>query len=100
MTDKSNKDQVSLPELEKMLGNRAAVAARDFMSLRDAICAYQVAEEARGTPIRTIKIRLTRAVAKVQKGTHAETSTAVQELLDWCLRHAAARAPAMPSIQS
>jgi hypothetical protein len=97
---KPNKDQVTLSELERILSDRTAVAARDFVKLRDAICAYQFAEQARGTPIQTIKIRLTRVVGKAGKGTHAETSIAVQELLDWCIRYAAARVPAARPLPS
>lgn len=100
MPKKTNRDPVSLPELQRILGDRTAIAARDFNKLREAICAYQFAEQARGTPIRTIKIRLTRVVGNARKGTHKETSTAVQELLDWCLRYAAARSREGPTLRS
>ena len=86
MTEK-NSYRVLLDEAEKLLTDSTNTATRDRVELRDAVCAYLIAEQTKGSSIDSIRTSieaiLIRAEARVGKlDGHKELA---RDLLDWCL---------------
>ena len=73
----------SLAQVNHALAIGTKAAIRDRISLRDAICDYLAAEQARGTPLRHITQTLIDVLKKADKDTTDETT---QEFVDWCMK--------------
>jgi len=75
-----------LSQLASVLSELTDAAGRDRIVLRDAVCAFVAAEQARGTPlsgvIRTVKRILLEAKEKTT--TAAETDELATQLISWC----------------
>ena len=86
MTDK-NTYRVLLDEAEKLLTDATNTATHDRIELRDAVCAYMLAEQTKGNSIDAIRISveaiLIRAEVRIGKlDGHKELA---KDLVDWCL---------------
>lgn len=88
MTNKPRDDNDDrLAELDRILSERTEAATSDRIKLRDAVCAYQFAEKARGTSVSAIKATLTAILTKAESDTREATAKLVRDLLDWCTRY-------------
>ena len=89
MIEKTAKEyRTLLSELSNVLADRTRDAAKDSISLRDAVCAYVAIEHERGTPlngvIETVKEILSKAEAGAAGAAQA-TNDLAQHLIEWCL---------------
>lgn len=89
MTD--NKDyQTLLAEAEAFLSTETSAALSDRINLRNAVCAYLAAEQARGTPIETVRAEVERILERAEDriGSGEPGSDGHRELahklIDWC----------------
>lgn len=89
MTDKKDY-QTLLAEAEAFLSNETSAALSDRITLRNAVCAYLAAEQARGTPIETVRATVERILERAEEriGSGAPGSDGhrelAQKLIDWC----------------
>ena len=84
MADKDTKHSpTSLAQVNHALAIGTKAAIRDRIVLRDAICAYLAAEQARGTPLAHITQTLIDVLKKSDRDTTDETT---QEFVDWCMK--------------
>jgi len=82
-----NSYRVLLDEAEALLNTATNTATRDRVELRDAVCAYLITEQAKGSSIDSIRTSieaiLMRAEVRVGKlNGHKELA---RDLLEWCL---------------
>jgi hypothetical protein len=82
--------RVLLDEAEKLMADATNTALRDRVELRDAVCAYLDAEQAKGSSIELVRSSveaiLIRAEVRVGKlNGHAELA---KDFVDWCLERA------------
>lgn len=83
-----NQYRALLNEAEKLLTDATDTAIRDRVELRDAVCAYLVSEQGKGSPIKSIRDSveaiLMRAQMRIGKlDGHKELA---RDLVDWCLQ--------------
>ena len=84
MADQDKKNSAtSLGQVNHALAIGTKAAIRDRITLRDAICAYLAAEQARGTPLAHITQTLIDVLKKSDKDTADETT---REFVDWCMK--------------
>lgn len=77
-----------LAEAEKLLSDSTNTAARDRISLRDAVCAYLAAEQARGVPAKAVKATLVEILLQAEQRAGSSSDghrEFAQQLIDWCL---------------
>ena len=87
MTDK-NTYRVLLDEAEKLLTDATDTAITDRVALRDAVCAFLIAERAKGTSVnavqQSVEAILKRAELRVGKmNGHTELA---RQLVVWCMQ--------------
>ena len=88
MTDK-NEYRSLLAEAERHLSGRTNAAANDRIKLRDAVCAFFVAERARGISISAVQVAVEKILRRSEVGAgyradgHRELA---QQLIDWCVK--------------
>jgi hypothetical protein len=90
MTDNEKYQSLSA-EIRKVLSDRTNAAISGRIGLRDAVCAYVIAERARGkmlrSILRTVKEMLRRAEEAAATATDATVhrdNELAQQLVDWC----------------
>ena len=83
--DKS-KLEASLAELNRVLSARTDAASIDHIALRDAVCAYFVAERARGTPVIDFTRALKQLLRKAGDGGALVADALALQLVDWCVK--------------
>lgn len=86
MTDKKEYRNL-LDEAERLLNDATNSAVKDRIALRDAVCAYLIAERDKGSDIESVRSSveaiLIRAEVRVGKlNGHKELAN---ELVDWCM---------------
>ena len=87
MTDK-NTYRVLLDEAEKLLTHATDTAVEDRIALREAVCAFLIAERANGSSVETVlesvEAILMRAELRVGKlNGHSELA---RRLVEWCIQ--------------
>lgn len=87
MSDKKEHRDL-LAEAEKLLSDSTNTAARDHISLRNAVCAYLAAERARGITAEAVHATLATILMRAEERSgnasdgHGDLA---QQLIDWCL---------------
>lgn len=100
MTDNEKYQSLSA-EIRKVLSDRTHAAISGRITLRDAVCAYVIAERARGkmltSILRTVKEMLRRAEEAAATATDATVhrdNELAKQLVDWCTEFHRATEPA------
>ena len=84
-------------ELSLALSQRTHEAARASVGLRDAVCEYVAAEQARGTSLAAILATVKQLLAKAESAAGFASDTMAVQLMDWCLEfHSPLPAPPLP----
>jgi hypothetical protein len=90
-----------LAELSSALTARTNEAAIASEELRDAVCEYVSAEQARGTKLDTILAAVKQLLAKAEGVADFSSESMAGQLMDWCLefhsRRAATSLPPLPT---
>lgn len=75
-----------LGQLAEVLHERTEAAARDRIVLRDAVCAFVAAEQARGTPLSGVILTVKRILreAEDQSTPAVATDALAAQLIAWC----------------
>lgn len=96
MTDKTEQEYRALfAQLNEVLTDRAHAATGDRATLRDAVCAYVAAEQARGTTLESV-IHTVEAILRKTKEAGASATDATErregddgdlarQLVAWCV---------------
>jgi hypothetical protein len=92
MADRAAKEHRTLStEINKVLSDRTHAAISDRITLRDAVCAYVTAEQARGTTLNSLLQTLKEMLRKAEEAAASATNATVrrdnelaQQLVDWC----------------
>lgn len=92
----NNEYRALLAEAEGVVSDRTESAIHERIALRDAVCAYLVAERTRGVPLDVIRYAvqgiLKRADARTGNGDGSDALRELaRQLIDWCV--AAAQPP-------
>jgi hypothetical protein len=76
-----------LAEAEKLLADSTNKAIRDRMELRDAVCAFFIAERKRGASLPTVlnSVEGIRKRAEMRVRTPNGHKELAQQLIDWCM---------------
>jgi len=82
-----NSYRVLLDEAEKLLTDATNTATHDRVELRDAVCAYLVAEQTKGSSIDSIRTSIEAILirAEVRVGKLDGHKELARDLLQWCL---------------
>ena len=87
MPDNSkSKLETSLAELNRVLSARTDAASGERVALREAVCAYLVAERARGTSLSDFTRTLKQLLRKAAVGGPAVADELAHQLVDWCMK--------------
>ena len=81
-------DKVSrklLNELSHALTARTHEAEKASHELRDAVCEYVAAEQARGTALKQVLATVKQLLAKAEGISGYSSDTMASQLMDWCL---------------
>lgn len=73
-----------LTELSRVLSDKTDSAVHERIGLRDAVCAYVVAEGARGTPLSTVIRTVKETLRKAEESAGKASDELAQMLIDWC----------------
>ncbi len=74
-----------LSELSGALTARTHEAAKASKELRDAVCEYVAAEQARGTGLKEVLVTVKQLLAKAEGIAGHSSDTMASQLMDWCL---------------
>ena len=74
-----------LTELSNALSARTHEAANASQELRDAVCEYVAAEQARGTALKEVLATVKQLLAKAEILSGYSSDTMASQLMDWCL---------------
>ncbi|MDQ6872449.1 MAG: hypothetical protein M3037_10630 [Gemmatimonadota bacterium] len=80
-----SKLETSLAELNNVLSVRTDAASGDRIALREAVCAYFLAERARGTPLIDFTRTLRQLLRKAGDGGPRVADALALQLVDWCI---------------
>lgn len=87
MTEKSdNEKKVLLGELNMVLAERTEAAVADRIALRDAVCNYVEAEQARGTSLYAIILTVKEILKEAEPEAANVPDQLAEQLVEWC-RH-------------
>jgi len=75
-----------LAELNKVLAARTDASSTDRIALRDAVCAYFVAERARGTSVNDFTRALKHLLRQADHGVPGVADALALQLVDWCAK--------------
>lgn len=78
--------EAALVELNRVLSDRTDAASTDRVALRDAVCAYLVAERARGTSLDDFTRTLRQLLRKAEDGGPGVADELAQQLVGWCIK--------------
>ena len=85
MNDKKNSEyRILLSELQETLSDKTETAISARSELRDAVCRYVDAEQARGTSLAIIITCVKEILAKAESESGHATSELAWQLVDWC----------------
>lgn len=92
MPDRTEEEyRTLLTELNKVVTDRTVAATSDRLNLRDAVCAYVAAEQARGTSLTSIIKVVKQILRKAEESANGASDAAelrnnelARQLVDWC----------------
>lgn len=82
-----------LSELSNALSARTQEAMKASQNLRDAVCEYVAAEQARGTSLKEVLATVKQLLAEAESVAGYSTDTMAGQLMDWCLEFHSPGAP-------
>ena len=89
MTDKSDKTdprhQELLTQLQQVLADQTQTATNDRIRLRDSVCEYVSAEQARGTPLKGIIFTVRNILRKAEEGSASVSDALARQIINWCI---------------
>ena len=85
MKDKPAAHRMLLDAINQALSEKADAALRDRIVLRDAVCDYVSAEQARGTGLQKILHNVREMLQKPQNGAKRASDELAQQIVNWCL---------------
>jgi hypothetical protein len=89
MTDKSDKTEPShqelMTQLQQALADETQTATNDRIRLRDAVCDYVSAEQARGTPLKGIILTVRNILRKAEEGSVNASDALARQIINWCI---------------
>lgn len=71
--------------INRALSEKADAAVRDRIVLRDAVCDFVSAEQARGTGLDKILQSVKEILRKAESGTKRASDQLAQQIVNWCL---------------
>ena len=96
MPDNSKSElEKSLAEVNRVLSARTDAASTDRLDLREAVCAYLVAERARGTSLNDFTRTLKQLLRKAEDVAPAVADELAHQLVDWCMKFRLSRERAL-----
>jgi hypothetical protein len=81
-----SKLEILLAELNKVLAAGTDASSTDRIALRNAVCAYFVAERARGTSVNDFTRALKQLLRKADDGVPGVADALALQLVDWCVK--------------
>lgn len=86
MTDEEKKHhRTLLAALNDALSAGTHAAINDRITLRDAVCAYLAAEQARGSPVQSVLQTVKDILSKAHQGRAATNDELAEQIVDSCL---------------
>lgn len=100
MTRHSNEHDSLFSELTSFLSDAAEAAIAARVKLRDAVCAFVVAEEARGISLKAMIQSVKDILSAAEKDATKSTDDLAVQLVNWCREFHKSSRPIEPAVIS